>query len=204
MCVDTKGYDWERPANKSDCAVFSRYFQDIDFEDLLDAMSQDGARPLTTDLALVGAMMHTPPDDRGMRYVPFTAIETNGSRNVVKLPVKDQIVEWFENSALGSDMWKNASDWCEKKMGARVHFAMNCGCGLVAVSAYKNGQWKAWKERFNASRAHLFGRTTVKIRDVDSIEGLDVTAAQLMMWKRIRMSLEALPAQNGMIDKVAA
>jgi hypothetical protein len=117
MCVDTKGHHWERPAMKSDCETLSHYFQDVDFDGLLDAMSQDGARPLTTDLALVGAMMHTKPDDRGMRYVPFTAVETNGSCNVVKLPVMDQIVEWFENTALGSDMWKNASDWCEKKMG---------------------------------------------------------------------------------------
>lgn len=204
MCVDTKGHHWERPATRSDCGVLSHYFQDVDFDGLLDAMSQDGARPLTTDLALVGAMMHTPPDDRGMRYVPFTAVETNGSRNVVKLPVMDQIVEWFENTALGSDMWKNASDWCEKKMGARVHFAMNCGCGLVAVSAYKNGQWKAWKERFNASRAHLFGRTVLNVREADSVEGLDMTSAQLMMWQRIRMSLEALPAEETLAEKIAA
>lgn len=204
MCVDSKDCDWERPATKADCAILARHFEGIDFGGLLGAMSQDGAKPLTTDLALVGAMMHTPPDDCGMRYVPFTAVETNGSRNVVKLPVMDQIVDWFENTALGSDMWKNASDWCEKQMGARVHFAMNCGCGLVAVSAYKNGQWKAWKERFNASRAHLFGRTAVKTRETDSVEGLDVTAAQLMMWKRIRLSLEALPAEETVAGKVAA
>jgi hypothetical protein len=81
---------------------------------------------------------------------------------------------------------------------------MNCGCGLVAVSAYKNGQWTAWKERFNASRAHLFGRTMVNVRDADMIDGLDITPAQLMMWKRIRMALEALPAEAAIADKVAA
>jgi hypothetical protein len=196
MCVDTKGHDWERPANKEDCAVLAGHFSGVDFGGLLDAMSADGARPLTTDLALVGAMMHTPPDDRGMRYVPFTCVETSGTRNVVKLPVMDQIVEWFENSALGTDMWKNASDWCEKQMGARVHFAMNCGCGLVAVTAYKNGLWKSWKERFNASRAHLFGRTTVIRRAADDVTGLDITPAQLAVWKRVRACLEALSSEE--------
>jgi hypothetical protein len=204
MCVDTKNYNWERPATEADCAVMAQHFTGVDFNGLLAAMSQDGAKPLTTDLALVGAMMHTEADDRGMRYVPFTCVETNGSRNVVKLPVMEQIGEWFENTALGSDMWKNASDFCEKQMGARVHFAMNCGCGLVAVTAYKNGMWKAWKERFNASRAHLFGRTTVKTRGTDSIDGLDMTAAQLMMWKRIRGCLEALPAEKATDVKQAA
>jgi hypothetical protein len=167
-------------------------------------MSKNGAKPLTSDLALVGAMMHTLPDDRGMRYVLFTGVEKGSSCNVVKLPVMDQIAPWFENSALGTDMWKNASDWCEKKMGARVHFAMNCGCGLVAVSAYKDGQWKAWKERFNASRAHLFGRTTVVRRDADVIVGLDITEPQLAIWKRIRRCLEALPAAIKADEKLAA
>lgn len=196
MCVDAKGYDWERPAAETDCGVLADHFPGVDFSGLLQAMSKDGARPLTADLALVGAMMHTPPDDGGMRYVPFTGIEKQGSRNVVKLPVMDQISAWFENSALGSDMWKNASDFCERQMGARVHFAMNCGCGLVAVAAYKNGQWAAWKERFNASRAHLFGRTTVIRRDSDAIAGLDITEAQLAIWQRIRRCLEALPAEQ--------
>jgi len=204
MCVDTKGHEWERPATQADCAVMSEHFSGVDFKGLLEAMSQDGAKPLTTDLALVGAMMHTPADDRGMRYVPFTAVETNGSKNVVKLPVMDQIVDWFENSALGSDMWKNASDFCEKQMGARVHFAMNCGCGLVAVTAYKNGLWKAWKERFNASRAHLFGRTTVVYRDTDSVEGLDITDAQLQIWQRVRNCLEALATEQKVSEKLAA
>lgn len=134
MCVNTKGYDWERPAAQSDCSALESYFPGVAFEGLLEAMSKDGARPLTTDLALVGAMMNTPADDLGMRYVPFSGIMQDGGRNVVKLPVMDQIVEWFENSALGTDMWKNASDWCEKQNGTRIHFVMNCGCGLVSVS----------------------------------------------------------------------
>lgn len=193
MCVDTKNYNWERPATKADCAVLASHFPNVDFEGLLDVMSEDAAKPLTTDLVLVGAMMHTPPDDKGMRYVPFTGIE-KGTQNVVKLPVMDQIVDWFENTALGTDMWQNVSDWCEARGGMRVHFAMNCGCGLVAVSAYENGLWASWKERFNKTRAHLFGRTTVVQRPANTIEALDITEAQLTMWHRIRTALEALPA----------
>lgn len=195
MCVSTKNNDWERPAADSDCAILESHFPNVGFQGLLRAMSKDGARPLTADLALVGAMMHTPADDQGMRYVPFSGVE-EGTQNVVKLPVMEQIADWFENSALGTDMWNNASDWCERKNGARVHFAMNCGCGLVAVSAYRNGQWTAWKERFNKSRAHLFGHTNVVERSADSISGLDITEAQLKMWRRIRKALEALPAEN--------
>ena len=83
MCVDTKGYDWERPAVEADCEVFSKFFPDIDFKGLLGAMSSDGAKPLTVDIALVGAMMHTKSDDLGMSYVPFSGLET-GTKNVVK------------------------------------------------------------------------------------------------------------------------
>lgn len=203
MCVNTKNYDWERPAVESDCGIFSRFFPGVDFKGLLAAMSLDGAKPLTSDLALVGAMMHTPADDGGMRYVPFSAVNKK-TRDIVKLPVMDQIVEWFENTALGTDMWKNASDWCERQNGTRVHFAMNCGCGLVATTAYTNGQWTNWKKRFNASHADLYGRTRVTQRGVDSIADLDMTQAQLKMWKRIRECLEALPAEKISEEKMAA
>lgn len=194
MCVDTKNENWERPAIPADCALLSEHFPGIGFESLLSAMSRDGARPLTADLALLGAMWHTPPDAHGMRYVPFTGVEL-GTQNVARLPVMDQIAEWFENTALGTDMWKNASDWCEQRIGARVHFAMNCGCGLVATSGYANGKWAAWKQAFNAERAHLYGRTRVLRRDSDDLRGLDITPAQLMMWRRVRACLEALPAR---------
>lgn len=203
MCVDAKGYDWERPAVEADCAVMGEHFPGVDFSGLLAAMSKDDAKPLTADLALVGAMMHTEADSLGMRYVPFSAIDQN-TRDIVKLPVMDQVSDWFENSALGTDMWNNASDWCEKEMGARVHFAMNCGCGLVAVSGYKTGTWASWKKRFNNERADLFGRTRVVKRGVDSVGGLDMTAKQLEMWKRIRTCLEVLPAVSFEDRKMAA
>jgi hypothetical protein len=192
MCVQAKGYRWERPAVVEDCPVIESYFPGVDYQGLLTAMSQDKALPLTTDLVLFGAMFHTPTDDLGMRYVPFTAIEKGNSVCVVKLPVMETIVDWFENTALGTDMWNHASNWCEKGYGMRVHFAMNCGCGLVDTSNYKNGVWTAWKERFNTSRAHLYGRTTVTIRETDGLENIDITESQLQMWHRIRNCLEAL------------
>ena len=196
MCVQTKGYHWERPATEADCKIMSEHFSGVDFSGLLAAMSQDGAKPLTTDLALVGAMMHTAPDDLGMRYVPFSAIETNNSQNVIKLPVMEQVLDWLENSALGTDMWQNASDWCEAQNGTRVHFAMNCGCGLVAVADEQNGTWTAWKKRFNDSRAHLFGRTNVVTAKTNDVTGLDMTEQQLAIWMRLRRCLEALPAES--------
>lgn len=195
MCVNTKNLDWERPATESDCEIFSSHFPGVDFTGLLAAMSQDNARPLTADMALVGAMMNTEADDLGMRYVPFCGIEEK-KRIVVKLPVMDQIADWLENTALGTDMWNNASNWLENRNGMRVHFAMNCGCGLVATTAYANGQWAGWKKRFNTSRADLFGRTTVTRRGIDSTAGLDITDKQLQMWRRIRNCLESLPAEK--------
>lgn len=192
MCVDTKGYSWERPAERSDIAILEKHFSGVDFQGLLEAMSKDGAKPLTSDLVLVGAMANTQPDDLGMREVPFCGVE-HGTRTVVKLPVMDQIVEWLENSALGTDMWQNASEWAEKNHGARFHFAMNCGCGLVANAARESGKWQIWKERFNRSRAHLYGQTRVVRRNIDSIAGLSMTQAQLDMWFRMRECLEALP-----------
>jgi hypothetical protein len=204
MCVDSSQQGWERPATQADCAVLEKHFSGIDFADLLAAMSEDDARPLTTDLVLLGAMMHTQPDAQGMRYVPFSAIETAGSQNIIKLPVMDKVVEWFENTALGTDMWQNASDWCELKMGSRVHFAMNCGCGLVAVAAYRNGLWQSWKQNFNHSRAHLFGRTQVIRRTTDDLTGLDVTPAQLLMWRRMRACLQELASLSCTTEKRAA
>ncbi len=203
MCVNTQNLKWERPAVEADCGILSKFFPNLDFKGLLKAMSKDNAKPLTSDLVLVAAMMNTPEDDLGMRYVPFSAVHQK-TREIVKLPVMDQIVDWYENSALGTDMWNNASDWCEKSTGSRVHFAMNCGCGLVATSSYKNGIWTAWKERFNASRADLFGRTRVVRSESDSIEGLDITKSQVEMWQRMKMALEALPAENVSENRFAA
>lgn len=203
MCVNTTSQNWERPAVNEDCAILARFFPGVDFEGLLQAMSTDGAKPLTSDLVLVGAVLNMPADDLGVKSVPFSALNLE-TREVVKLPIMDQIVEWFENTGLGTDMWHNASDWCEREKGVRVHFTMNCRCPAVPRAAIEDGRWTAWKRRDNARHADIFGRSRVVRRDTDSLENLDMTAAALMMWRRIRMCLEALPAvQETTVAKAA-
>ena len=138
-----------------------------------------------------------------MCFVPFVGIEQQ-TRAAVKLPVMTQIVDWFENSALGSDMWAHASDWCESVDGGRFHFAMNCGCGKVSAEARQGGNWTLWKTEFNRSRAEIYGRTRIVNRDTNSIAGLDISPAQLTMWYRMRRCLEALPAVAVGVDRRAA
>lgn len=202
MCVNTQNLPWERPATTADCAVIASHFPGLDYAEILHAMQADGAQPLASDLTLLGAMWHTPADDFGMRYVPFCAPVKNTSK-VAKLPVMEQIVEWFENTALGTDMWQAASDWLEQHHGMRVHFAMNCGCGMVKTSGYADGTWTAWKQRFNATRSHLYGRTQVVTQTTNSLENLDMTAGQLMIWQRARNCLESLAASEQLATQAA-
>jgi hypothetical protein len=204
MCVDTKGYAWERPAAKSDCAILASHFPGIDFEGLLEAMSKDSFVPMTTDMVLFAATAGLEPDEFGVRSLPLTAIPKDGSLAVVKLPVMDHIVEWFENSAMGYDMWQNVSDWSEKREETRVHFDCKCNQCIVPVETYDNGQWSQRKVQYNQSRAHLVGRAKIVRRETNSLEGLDMTPSQLMMWHRIRKCLEALPAENAVTQQQAA
>ena len=203
MCVDTKGYAWERPAMASDLSYFEKAFPGIDFRAFLEAMSRDCAKPLCVDMALIGAMLSTPPDDLGMCFVPFCGIE-GMQRVVVKLPVMTQIVDWCENSALGTDMWEHASEISEEQHRGRFHFAMQCGCGFVARTAVQSGAWQAWQQRFNRSRADIYGRSRIVRRETNSIEGLDITPAQLQTWRRMREVLCALPAVQIKESRAAA
>ncbi len=192
MCVDTQEQAWERPAVSADIPLLAQYFPGIDFPSLLAVMSRDGAKPLTTDLTLIGAMLSTAPDDLGMGFVPFAGLHQKTGA-IVKLPVMAQIVAWFENSALGTDMWHHASDWSQQRHGGQFHFAMDCGCGFVSARAKQNGQWQAWQQRFNASRADVYGRTRVVWWTTNSLVDLDITPTQLSMWLRMRAALAALP-----------
>lgn len=193
MCVETKNLAWERPATEMDIPILAKHFLGINFKGMLEAMQVDGCVPLTTDLVLFAGILSAERDDLGMRYVPFAGRDPRTPQTVVKLSIMDGIVEWMENTALGSYMWQAASRWAEKEYDCKVEFSMNCGCGSVCCESYENGAWPEWVRRFNESRRDMYGRTNVELRS--TIEGTDITKEQLHMWHRMRTALEALPQQ---------
>lgn len=194
MCVETKNRSWERPAEKVDLPVFEKYFPGINFKEMYAAMSVDGCLPLTVDLALFAGILSVEKDELGMRFLPFAGINSTNPRTVIKLSIMEGIVDWMENTALGSYMWRAGSLWSLQEYGCRVEFAMNCGCGSVCSESYENGKWSQWVRRFNESRRHTYGRTNVVWQS--SIEGTDITQNQFHVWRRIRALLTALPALN--------
>lgn len=194
MCVETKNRAWERPAEETDIPILSKHFPFINFNGMLEAMSVDGCVPLTTDLVLFAGILSAERDDLGMRYIPFAGRDPRAPQMVVKLSVMDGIVDWMENTALGSYMWQAGSQWAEQEYGCKVEFSMNCGCGSVCCESYENGAWPEWVRRFNESRRLMYGRTNIERRS--SIEGTDITKDQLLMWVRMRNALEALPEMN--------
>ena len=194
MCVQTKNQAWERPAEESDLPILEKHFPGIDFKGMLDAMSMDGCVPLTVDLALFAGILTVEKDDLGMGFVPFSGKDLRTPQTVVKLNIMEDIVDWMENTALGSYMWRLASHWAEQKYGCKVEFAMNCSCGSVCCESYENGNWIQWVRRHNESRRTLYGRTDVIWQS--SIEGTDITPDQFHTWVRIRNALEALPYVN--------
>ena len=193
MCVQTTQSAWERPAIASDLPIIAKHFNVEGLPQIFKAMSKNGFRPLTTDIVLVAAMLSTRADTLGMQYVPFSGL-SKVTDAVVKLPVMDKIVEWFENTALGTDMWEAASDVIESIYGGRVHFAMNCGCGIVAQEATHDGRWQEWMQSFNKSRWNIYGKSRVIRQETNDLIICDITIPQLTMWRRIRAALEALPA----------
>lgn len=194
MCVQTRNQPWERPAVAEDVPILRSHFPGIDFHAMLEAMSVDGCVPLTADLVLFAGILSVEPDKRGVRYVPFAGIDLNDptAPTVVKIPEMDGIVEWMENTALGSYMWQKASQWAEANHGCRVEFSMDCGCGGVTTEQYANGTWRNWVRAFNVSRRYAYGRTNIEYRS--TIRGTDITSDQLNMWRRMRAALHAIPA----------
>jgi hypothetical protein len=193
MCVQTKNQPWERPAVAEDIPILRSHFPGIDFAGMLEAMSVDGCVPLATDLVLFAGILSVEPDKRGVRYVPFAGIDLDNptAPTVVKIPEMNGIVEWMENTALGTYMWKQASNWSEKHYGCRVEFSMDCGCGGVRPEQYANGEWRNWVRAFNKSRRHAYGRTNIEHHQ--TIHGTDINLDQLFMWRRMRAALKALP-----------
>ncbi|PIR83548.1 hypothetical protein COU18_02590 [Candidatus Kaiserbacteria bacterium CG10_big_fil_rev_8_21_14_0_10_51_14] len=193
MCVQTANKPWERPAAVQDFPILAKHFPGVDFQGMHSAMSVDGCVPLTTDLVLSAAILASEEDSLGMRFLPFVGLDSlSGSATVVTIPEMDNIVEWMENTALGGHMWRKGSEWAERNHGRRIEFSMNCGAGSVGLECYGNGNWQQWVTDFNASRRNVYGRTNTERRL--TIEGTDITSAQLMMWRRIRTALADLPA----------
>ncbi len=193
MCVEWRGLPWERPAVPADFAVLERHFDKVDFAGALEAMSVWGFTPLATDLVLVAGLMSGAEDDFGFRHVPFAGLDLV-SGTIVKTLDMDGIVDWFENTALGSEMWASVSRWTGRVYGQGLAFAMNCGCALFPNRARTDGRLEAWTRRFNESRRNVVGRTTIKIRN--SVFGTDITEEQAVMWRRMRDALQALPARQ--------
>lgn len=191
MCVETKNQAWERPADEMDIPILEKHFPGINFKGMFEAMRVDGCVPLTVDLTLFAGILSVEKDDLGMRFVPFAGSSSKNPRAVVKLSVMEGIVDWMENTALGSYMWRAGSEWAEQEYGCRVEFSMNCGCGSVCCESYENGFWPQWVRRFNESRRHMYGRTSIVWQS--TIEGTDITQDQFHTWKRMRTALEALP-----------
>jgi hypothetical protein len=193
MCVQQRGLAFERPAGPSDFEVLARHFPGFDFRGLYEAMSVYGFRPLVVDLVMVAAVSGLPADEYGVRSLPFSGLEA-GTGNIVKLPVMDGVVDWMENSALGSAMWDAANAYlaCQRRF---VAFTMNCNCISVDAAAKADGRYGKYLTRFNASRAEVVGRTNVVWRDGDDISGTDITNEQLVMWQLVRAALFAVPAE---------
>jgi hypothetical protein len=191
MCVQTHNLPWERPAVVTDLPIIAKYFPDIDFLSLYQAMSANGFRPLASDMVLAGGVINGPKDNFGVSTVPFAGLDTS-TNEIVKLRIMDGIVEWFENTALGGDMWLQASEWLKRHHASVFRFSMNCSCEKVPVNLIESGIWHKRLMRFNASRADVVGRTNIVLRD--SHLGTDITDAQVYYWERMRKALEALPA----------
>lgn len=204
MCVQTAEKPWERPATKQDCAVLARYFPGIpeaDLQAVFEAMSEDGGVPLATDLVLLGAVLSIDPDEFGIRSIPFTAVDLR-TNTCVKIPEMDNIVEWMENSALGSHMWRKANEWLEQTYDCRVEFTMDCGCGIVPIEHFADGRYQQWIRRFNDERRTIYGRTNVERRD--SIGGTTMSINERFMWEYIRTTLEALTTVDEAADQSLA
>jgi hypothetical protein len=192
MCVKETGLPWERHASPEDCEVLSIIFPGIDFTGIYRAMNVHGFRPVPTDLVLLGGLFSSMPDDAGVRSVPFSGFDPK-RREIVKLHVMRGIVEWMENSALGTAMWRSVSEWTMRTRGTVIEFTMKCNCIEVPLRVFHGPEYGEWLECHHASRADtvgVFGRSGLPQRS--SIRGTDITPDQFAIWKKMRFALERL------------
>lgn len=196
MCVKESGLPWERYATPADCVVLSTVFPGVDFADMMSAMSVHGFRPVPTDLVLLGGLFSSTPDAIGIRSVPFSGFDRK-RREIVKLSVMSGIVEWMENSALGTAMWRSVSEWTRRTRGTVIEFTMKCHCIEVPVSVFDGLEYGKWLERHHASRAGVtgvFGRSGLPVRKTNI--GTDITGEQFMLWRTMRHALEELESER--------
>lgn len=202
MCVQKRGLAFEGPTQKSDFAILSSAYPGIDFAGLNAAMSVHGFMPLAVDLAVIGAAMSITPDAWGVSFLPFAGVRSPDMA-MVKLADMDGIVEWAENSALGTDMWRAASDYLAEHHNVEIRFTMDCGCGVVQSRAVDNGSWYEWLRHFNSVRRDIFGRTNVIWLEDNSIARTDITPEQQQAWAKMRSVLLSLSPRVAINDKMA-
>jgi hypothetical protein len=193
MCVQTANKSWERPATAEDAKILETYFKGIDLTGFLKTMQQDGCMPLTTDLALIGAVLTMEKNKFGVSFIPFTALEAS-SKSCVKIPEMENIVEWMENTALGNHMWSFANKFAEENYGTKFTFSMDCGCAAAPAKAFQDGTVSAWNRHLNEYAKNLYGKTNIIYRD--SIEGTNMVKSERDMWGIIRKALESLPVES--------
>lgn len=202
MCVQKLGLNFEGPAQTTDFSVLHEAYPGIDFLQLHKAMSVYGFVPLATDLAMMGAVLNIPENAHGVQLLPFAGVRSSDMA-MVKLPVMEGIVGWLENTVLGSEMWKAASQYLSTHHGVELFFTMDCGCGVVAHRAMDNGQYYEWLTQFNTYRTSIFGRTDVVMLRNDDIADTDIESVQLHAWKQMRGVLFALPERISVTDKMS-
>ncbi len=192
MCVNERGFAWERPARLSDIPLLSKHFPNVDLESAFRAMNVYGFRPLPTDLVLVGGLFLSTPDKDGVRAVPFSGYAPK-MQTIFKIPAMIGVVEWMENTALGTAMWRSVSEWTMKTRGTVIEFTMKCSCIEVPVEHLGNERYGRWLEEFHASRdgaKGVFGQSGLPI--IKDIAGTDMTHEQFTIWNKMRASLEML------------
>jgi L-rhamnose mutarotase len=199
MCVQTANMPWEREATKEDAKILQTFFKGVDLEGFLKVMQEDGCVPLPTDLSLIGAVLTMKVNEYNLPYLPFTALEFS-TKSCVKIPEMENIVDWMENTALGSFMWEKANKFAELNYGRKFYFSMDCGCEAPLVSQFSDGTVRNFNIFLNKQAKDLYGKTNVVYSD--SISNTNMSEYQRSIWKLIRQSLEALPKESYIINTV--
>lgn len=185
MCVQSKGYDFEGPAQSSDLKILNKHYPLIDFSELLAIMSQHEFSPLASDLAMIGAVFHIDADQSGVRELPFTAINRQ-DQTKFKLAAMEGIVEWMENSALASDMWIATNRWLRQHHQVEMRFTDNCGCCIIPTQMLDSGAWFTWLAEYNKERRSLRKLDQINYVNENNIHDNNLNDEQVQAWVKLR------------------